>query len=103
MPSSLLPHIADKVTFIREDGAFEVRMINTLPDTINSAAESLDARFVVAAFDWDSQEDVPVWGVYDMSKATRVPGGKSLPFPLNTFRAATCDAAVMYAIAKMGG
>lgn len=90
--------------FITKEGALKVRTINNSPATVNDLAKSLDARFVVLAADWHAGFDCPIWGVYDMRKAsTKVPGGGvSLPLPMKEFVHADADGAVMYALTMSG-
>lgn len=93
------------VTFITSTGAMHIRLTDMLEDTIARAAKTLEARYVVAAFDWSDVENCPVWSVYDMHRAQRHGPGKELSFPLpvKQFINESDSPAVMYALALQGG
>lgn len=105
MPNSLTPYVANEMTFITKDGALKVRSTNNLHETVYDLAKTLGARWAVLACDWNTAQRCPVWGVYDIHKAsTRAPqGGMSLPLPTKEFVSESADPAVMYALAKHGG
>lgn len=105
MPNSLTPHVANEMTFITKHGALKVRSTNNLHETVYDLAKTLGARWAVLACDWHVGQRCPVWGVYDIRKAsTRMPGGHmSLPLPTKEFVSESADPAVMYALALKGG
>lgn len=95
-----------EINFVTSESAIKIRMMDTMTDTVASAARDLGAKYVVAAFDWDMAAHAPVWSVYEVAKMAPSGGPRgqpSLPLPIKTFTSESSDAAVMYALALQGG
>lgn len=93
-----------EVTFVKPGGELTIRMTDNSYDSICEAAKTLKARYVVMIDEWDHHANLPIWAVYNAHKAQRHGGamGWVMPLPEKRFTVETSDAAVMWAIAKLG-
>ena len=89
------------VTFITPEGPMEIRMRRNAVNDICAAAATLKASHFVTQDGFDKDQNLPIWGVFDMRKAQRdtpMRGEWSISDPIRTFVMATTDAAVMFAV-----
>lgn len=88
------------IYYLTKTGVVDVRMVDDNVATCVAAAETLGARFFVKAIDFDITEDVPVWGVFDVSRPVfRVIQNalSVVKIPNKEFRTETIDAPIMWA------
>lgn len=105
MPNSTKPDRTKEVVFVGSGGELSLRMHDNSVDSLCKAAETMKARFFVVIDEWNFAQNMPVWAVFDMRKAEKNVIGSSswvLPIASKTFTAETSDAAVMWAVAKLG-